>query len=67
MSMLLPRRKGRGVLLDAGPLGMHQLAVNMGAKAKAGCMPPRTDGLGVTACGGTRTDTDNGTLPAQRH
>lgn len=67
MSMPLPRRKGHGLLHDAGPLGMHQLAVNMGAKAKAGCMPPMTDWLGVTACGGRRTDTDNGILPAQRH
>lgn len=43
MSMPLPRRKGRGVLLDAGPLGMHQLAVNMGQKPRpVACHPERT-------------------------
>jgi hypothetical protein len=68
MSMPLPRRKGRGVLHDAGPLRMHKVAVNIGAKAHAvGTRASRTDRLGVTACDGTRTDTDNGTLPAQRH
>lgn len=68
MSIPLPRRKGRGVLHAAGLLGMHKVAVSMGAKAKASCtLPSRTDRLGVTACDGMRTDTDNGTLPAQRH
>jgi len=64
MSMPLPRRKGRGVLHD----GMHKVAVNIGAKAHAvGTRASRADRLGVTACDGTRTDTDNATLPAQRH